>query len=188
MVHLKVFPVWSQTPMSCQMAIYKIKLRSMSSTHLKSSMAPKLTTLLHGIRQLGILLQLILLNFWIFQKLRKTKTCVVLLSHSQLSNLWMLATPRLMIRAHLLDLQTLQYSAGILPTIKLITPNQLIVLHTTVQRKNYRSHLMIGIILIIVQYAEDGSKSNKQIPIMELFQIFTLLHKVTLDLPSVRLS
>ena len=100
----------------------------------------------------------------------------------------MLATPRLMIRARLLDLQTLQYFAGILPTIKLITPNQLTVLHTTVQRKNYRSHLMIGIILIIVQYAEDGSKSKKQIPIMELCQIFTLLHKVTLDLPSVRLS
>ena len=47
---------------------------------------------------------------------------------------------------------------------------------------------MIGIILIIVQYAEDGSKSKKQIPIMELCQIFTLLHKVTLDLPNVRLS
>ena len=101
----------------------------------------------------------------------------------------MLATPRLMIRAHLLDLQTLQYSAGILPTRKLITPNQLTVLHTTVQRKNYRSHLMIGIILIIVQYAEDGSKIKKQIPIMELCQIFTLLHKVViLDLPSVHLS
>ena len=102
----------------------------------------------------------------------------------------MLATPRLMIRARLLDLQTLQYFAGILPTTKLITPNQLTVLHTTVQRKNYRSNLMIGIILIIVQYAEDGSKIKKQIPIMELCQIFTLLQKVMvhLDLPSVHLS
>ena len=48
---------------------------------------------------------------------------------------------------------------------------------------------MTGIILIIVQYAEDGSKIKKQILIMELCQIFTLLHKmVILDLPSVHLS
>ena len=101
----------------------------------------------------------------------------------------MLATHRFTLMARLLDSQTLQYFAGILLSIKVITLDHLTVLHTTVQRKNYRSNLMTGIILIIVQYAEDGSKIKKQILIMELCQIFTLLHKVViLDLPSVHLS
>ena len=102
----------------------------------------------------------------------------------------MLATPSLMIRVVLmLDFQTLQYSAGILSTIKHITLMSWITLIIAVQRKNYQSHLLIGMTKIIVQCAEDGSKIKKQIPIMGLYQIFTLLQKmVHLDLPSVHLS